>query len=38
MNFLKKIEKRHVIDACLILGISVLIVVYKMVGIMMKLS
>ena len=36
MNIFKRIEKRHLVDAVLILAISVIIVVYKMVGLMLK--
>jgi hypothetical protein len=36
LNVFKRLEKRHFVDAALILAISVIIVVYKMVGIMMK--
>lgn len=32
MNFLKRIEKRHLIDAGLILLISVIIIAYKLIG------
>jgi len=32
MNFLKRIERRHLVDAGLILLISVIIVVYKLIG------
>ncbi|MBL7762733.1 MAG: hypothetical protein JNL23_04835 [Chitinophagaceae bacterium] len=38
INAFKRLEKRHLVDGALILAISVIIVVYKMVGIMMKMS
>jgi hypothetical protein len=37
MNLLKRIERRHLIDAALILLISVIIVAYKLVGLQMNL-
>ena len=38
MNLFKRLERRHLIDAGLILLISVIIVAYKMVGQYMNLK